>query len=76
LAAENQNLRGKPAAMATWPRAEKYTVYFIDKLCVSLNGTRKVVGVLRGYEAFLNVVLEEAVDENIDNQPSVMTIVL
>jgi len=62
--------------MAAWPRAEKYTIYFIDKLCVSLNGNRKVVGVLRGYDAFLNVVSEEAVDENIDSHPSVGTIVL
>ena len=37
---------------------------FMDKkLRLSLNGQRKVVGTLRGYDAFLNVVLEEAVDE-------------
>jgi small nuclear ribonucleoprotein G len=30
---------------------------------LSLNGNRKVVGVLRGYDAFLNVVLEETIDE-------------
>lgn len=29
------------------------------RLKVSLNGNRKVVGTLRGYDAFLNVVLEE-----------------
>ena len=28
-----------------------------------MNGNRKVVGKLRGFDAFLNVVLEEAVDE-------------
>ena len=33
------------------------------KLRLSLNGSRKVVGTLRGYDAFLNVVLEDAVDE-------------
>mmetsp|Transcript_6942 Transcript_6942/g.14709 ORF Transcript_6942/g.14709 Transcript_6942/m.14709 type:complete len:87 (+) Transcript_6942:76-336(+) len=34
---------------------------FMDKrLKLSLNGNRKVVGTLRGYDAFLNVVLEEA----------------
>lgn len=32
---------------------------------LSLNGNRKVVGVLRGYDAFLNVVLEETVDESV-----------
>mmetsp|Transcript_31671 Transcript_31671/g.38796 ORF Transcript_31671/g.38796 Transcript_31671/m.38796 type:complete len:81 (-) Transcript_31671:432-674(-) len=50
--------------------------YMGKRLRVSLNGNRKVVGVLRGYDAFLNVVLEEAVDENIDSHPSVGTIVL
>ena len=33
------------------------------RLKLSLNGNRKVVGTLRGYDAFLNVVLENAVDE-------------
>mmetsp|Transcript_15566 Transcript_15566/g.22130 ORF Transcript_15566/g.22130 Transcript_15566/m.22130 type:complete len:82 (-) Transcript_15566:747-992(-) len=37
---------------------------FMDKrLKLSLNGNRKVVGQLRGYDAFLNVVLEDAVTE-------------
>ncbi|KAL7461837.1 hypothetical protein ACHAXS_002237 [Conticribra weissflogii] len=30
------------------------------KLKLSLNGNRKVVGTLRGYDPFLNIVLEEA----------------
>jgi small nuclear ribonucleoprotein G len=33
------------------------------KLRLTLNGNRKIVGTLRGFDAFLNVVLEEAVDE-------------
>eukprot|EP00535_Pseudo-nitzschia_heimii_P005360 CAMPEP_0197181294 /NCGR_PEP_ID=MMETSP1423-20130617/5626_1 /TAXON_ID=476441 /ORGANISM="Pseudo-nitzschia heimii, Strain UNC1101" /LENGTH=76 /DNA_ID=CAMNT_0042631521 /DNA_START=103 /DNA_END=333 /DNA_ORIENTATION=+ len=34
---------------------------FMDKrLKLSLNGNRKVVGTLRGYDAFLNVVMEDA----------------
>lgn len=33
------------------------------KLKLSLNGNRKVTGQLRGYDAFLNVVLEDAVSE-------------
>jgi len=37
---------------------------FMDKrLRLTINGNRKVVGTLRGYDAFLNVVLEEAEDE-------------
>ncbi|KAL7520006.1 hypothetical protein ACHAWX_004765 [Stephanocyclus meneghinianus] len=33
------------------------------KLKLSLNGNRKVTGTLRGYDAFLNVVLEDATSE-------------
>jgi len=48
---------------------------FQDKrLRLSLNGNRKVVGTLRGYDAFLNVVLEETLDEN--NDTSIGTIVI
>mmetsp|Transcript_3777 Transcript_3777/g.8548 ORF Transcript_3777/g.8548 Transcript_3777/m.8548 type:complete len:84 (-) Transcript_3777:343-594(-) len=38
---------------------------FMDKrLKLSLNGNRKVVGTLRGYDAFLNIVLENATSES------------
>jgi hypothetical protein len=30
---------------------------------VQLNGSRKVIGVLRGYDVFLNIVLDDAVEE-------------
>lgn len=33
------------------------------KLSISLNGNRKVVGTLRGYDAFLNIVLEDTETE-------------
>jgi len=50
---------------------------FMDKrLRLSLNGNRKVVGTLRGYDAFLNVVLEEVIDENQEDKPSIGTIVI
>jgi small nuclear ribonucleoprotein G len=32
-------------------------------LPVQLNGTRKVVGTLRGYDQFMNVVLENAIED-------------
>jgi len=38
------------------------TVQQDKRLQFSLNGNRKVIGTLRGYDAFLNVVLEEAED--------------
>mmetsp|Transcript_17516 Transcript_17516/g.31607 ORF Transcript_17516/g.31607 Transcript_17516/m.31607 type:complete len:81 (+) Transcript_17516:151-393(+) len=53
---------------------------FMDKrLRLSLNGNRKVVGTLRGYDAFLNVVLEEALDESnstTNGSPTLGTIVI
>jgi small nuclear ribonucleoprotein G len=36
-------------------------------LKISLNGNRKVIGTLRGYDAFLNVVLEDAEFVNKDD---------
>jgi len=33
------------------------------RLFVQLNGSRKVIGILRGYDVFLNIVLDEAVEE-------------
>jgi small nuclear ribonucleoprotein G len=37
---------------------------FMDKrLRLSLNANRKVIGTLRGYDAFLNVVLEDVESE-------------
>ncbi|KAG7005868.1 hypothetical protein G7Y79_00017g042500 [Physcia stellaris] len=39
-------------------------VEYLDKrLFVQLNGSRKVIGVLRGYDVFLNIVLDDAVEE-------------
>lgn len=36
----------------------------MDKvLAVKLNGNRKVTGVLRGFDAFLNIVLDDAKEE-------------
>jgi small nuclear ribonucleoprotein G len=33
------------------------------RLFVQLNGARKVIGILRGYDVFLNIVLDEAIEE-------------
>jgi len=38
------------------------------RLFVQLNGSRKVVGVLRGYDVFLNIVLDEAYEEKASGQ--------
>mmetsp|Transcript_1574 Transcript_1574/g.2252 ORF Transcript_1574/g.2252 Transcript_1574/m.2252 type:complete len:85 (-) Transcript_1574:426-680(-) len=44
---------------------------FMDKkLRLSLNGNRKVIGTLRGYDSFLNVVLEGAIDDSAKDSSS------
>mmetsp|Transcript_19677 Transcript_19677/g.22508 ORF Transcript_19677/g.22508 Transcript_19677/m.22508 type:complete len:92 (+) Transcript_19677:112-387(+) len=48
---------------------------FMDKkLKFSINGNRKITGTLRGYDAFLNVALEEA--EFLNNGEYLGTIVI
>lgn len=37
--------------------------YMDKKLTLQLNANRRVTGVLRGFDPFMNVVLDEAVDE-------------
>ncbi|PVV03202.1 hypothetical protein BB560_002335 [Smittium megazygosporum] len=42
------------------PELKKY----MDKnLCLKLNGSRKVYGVLRGYDDFMNLVLDQAYEQ-------------
>lgn len=36
--------------------------YMARKVLVQLNGARSIVGVLRGYDVFLNVVLDDAIE--------------
>ncbi|RDW87696.1 hypothetical protein BP5796_03390 [Coleophoma crateriformis] len=52
---------GKAAKQNKWtdPRLQ----YLDKRLFVQLNGSRKVIGVLRGYDVFLNIVLDDAVEE-------------
>jgi small nuclear ribonucleoprotein (snRNP)-like protein len=38
------------------------------KLFLQLNGQRKVTGILRGFDPFLNIVLDQAVEETRDSQ--------
>lgn len=33
------------------------------KVLVQLNGSRKIKGIMRGYDVFLNIVIDEAVEE-------------
>lgn len=37
--------------------------YMDKRLSLQLNGNRKVTGVLRGFDPFMNIVLDEAVEE-------------
>ncbi|KAL9113339.1 MAG: hypothetical protein Q9227_002380 [Pyrenula ochraceoflavens] len=46
------------------PQAQPELKKYMEKrLFVQLNGNRKVMGVLRGYDVFLNIVLDDAVEE-------------
>ncbi|CCF43823.1 LSM domain-containing protein [Colletotrichum higginsianum] len=45
------------------PAQPELKKYLDKRLFVQLNGSRKVIGVLRGYDVFLNIVLDEAVEE-------------
>ncbi|KAF2186850.1 LSM-domain-containing protein [Zopfia rhizophila CBS 207.26] len=46
------------------PQAQPELKKYLEKrVLVQLNGSRKVLGVLRGYDVYLNIVLEDAVEE-------------
>ncbi|KAF2218094.1 hypothetical protein CERZMDRAFT_15321, partial [Cercospora zeae-maydis SCOH1-5] len=45
------------------PQAQPELKKYLDKRVeVQLNGSRKVMGTLRGYDVFLNIVLDEATE--------------
>jgi len=51
------------------PQAQPELKKYLDKrVFVLLNGSRRVMGVLRGYDVFLNVVLDDAVEEKKDGE--------
>lgn len=45
----------------------KYNLFFIvilfEYLAVKLNGGRHVIGILRGFDPFMNMVIDESVEE-------------
>ncbi|KAK6815730.1 LSM domain-containing protein [Apiospora arundinis] len=45
------------------PAQPELKKYLDKRLFVQLNGSRKVIGILRGYDVFLNIVLDNAVEE-------------
>jgi small nuclear ribonucleoprotein G len=46
-----------------------YSFQFMDKkLFIHLQGGRKVSGTLRGYDLFLNLVIDEAIEETVPAQ--------
>ncbi|KAJ3061909.1 hypothetical protein HK102_008948, partial [Quaeritorhiza haematococci] len=38
------------------------------RLFLQLNGNRKVTGILRGYDPFMNIVLDDAIEEVSDTE--------
>ncbi|KAH0438561.1 LSM domain-containing protein [Colletotrichum camelliae] len=53
----------RPVFLTDIPESPDLYDYLDKRLFVQLNGSRKVIGVLRGYDVFLNIVLDEAVEE-------------
>ncbi|KAF2253149.1 putative small nuclear ribonucleoprotein G [Trematosphaeria pertusa] len=46
------------------PQAQPELKKYLEKrILVQLNGSRKVIGILRGYDVYLNIVLDEALEE-------------
>ncbi|KAK0267497.1 Serine/threonine-protein kinase smg1 [Friedmanniomyces endolithicus] len=51
------------------PQAQPDLKKYLDKRVeVQLNGSRKVMGTLRGYDVFLNIVLDEATESKANNE--------
>ncbi|KAK3073864.1 Serine/threonine-protein kinase smg1 [Teratosphaeriaceae sp. CCFEE 6253] len=51
------------------PQAQPELKKYLDKRVeVQLNGSRKVMGTLRGYDVFLNIVLDEATESKANNE--------
>ncbi|KAH8701052.1 putative small nuclear ribonucleoprotein SmG [Talaromyces proteolyticus] len=51
------------------PQAQPELKKYMEKrLFVQLNGNRKVIGILRGYDVFMNIVLDEAIEEKPDGE--------
>ncbi|KAF2869321.1 hypothetical protein BDV95DRAFT_608881 [Massariosphaeria phaeospora] len=45
------------------PAQPELKKYLEKRILVQLNGSRKVQGTLRGYDVYLNIVLDEALEE-------------
>ncbi|KAF2201451.1 sm snRNP core protein Smg1 [Delitschia confertaspora ATCC 74209] len=51
------------------PQAQPELKKYLEKrILVQLNGSRKVMGVLRGYDVYLNIVLDDAVEERVGGE--------
>ncbi|RMY69047.1 hypothetical protein D0863_06719 [Hortaea werneckii] len=58
-----------PTTVAIMPQAQPELKKYLDKRVeVQLNGSRKVMGTLRGYDVFLNIVLDEATESKANNE--------
>ncbi|KAL1916840.1 uncharacterized protein VTP21DRAFT_5544 [Calcarisporiella thermophila] len=50
--------------------------YMDKRLFIQLNGSRKVTGVLRGYDPFMNLVLDECVEETSEEKHNIGMVVI
>ncbi|KAF3391480.1 Small nuclear ribonucleoprotein G [Penicillium rolfsii] len=65
----NRDLRTLPnritdISLPKMPQAQPELKKYMEKrVFCQLNGNRKVIGILRGYDVFMNIVLDEAFEE-------------
>ncbi|KAI4706237.1 hypothetical protein J4E89_008971 [Alternaria sp. Ai002NY15] len=61
---EPPHSNSKQSTTAKMPQAQPELKKYLEKrVLVQLNGSRKVMGILRGYDVYLNIVLDEALEE-------------
>lgn len=66
---DDRTLDKNTKKMVSAPELKKYME---KKVYLQLNGSRKIVGILRGYDIFLNVVLDDAVEVRKDGNKTPM----
>ncbi|KAJ1985155.1 hypothetical protein H4R33_004141 [Dimargaris cristalligena] len=64
---------GPAVSKATIPELKDYME---KRLLVQLNGRRRVTGILRGYDPFMNIVLDDATEEISSDRKDIGMIVI
>lgn len=60
----------------TKPSAPELKRYMDKRVLLSINNDRKVSGILRGYDPFINLVLDDAVVEGVEKRKNIGSVVI